>query len=167
MIPLPTCICWVRASTHGISTSLAEMCEYSSKKWCSVNQAYFQLCRSASSHSPTSLTSRSCSAFGLAARQSLCTKPPWKRPNSMCCGPLLRGAAPVSFLERVTKPNGSIRKCPAHPPSGSSARLAAHRPHRWGAAYVELLDDVEAESVVPRHVLGLLGLEVRGNTAVV
>ena len=51
MIPLPTCICSVRASTHGISTSLAEMCEYSSRKWCSVNQAYFQLCWSPTSHS--------------------------------------------------------------------------------------------------------------------
>ena len=68
MIPLPTCICSVRASTHAISTSLAEMCEYSFKKWCSVNQAYFQLCRSPTSHSSTSLMSRSCSAFGLAAR---------------------------------------------------------------------------------------------------
>ena len=45
----------MRASTHGISTSLAEMCEYSSRKWCSVNQAYFQLCWSPTSHSATSL----------------------------------------------------------------------------------------------------------------
>ena len=42
MMPLPTCSCSVRASTHGISTSFAEMCEYSARKWCSVNQAYFQ-----------------------------------------------------------------------------------------------------------------------------
>ena len=76
----------VRASTHAMSVSLAEMCEYSLRKWCSVNQAYFQLWRSPTSQSAISLMSRSCSAFGFFAAVSLWTKPPWNRPNSMIGG---------------------------------------------------------------------------------
>src|SRR5436305_2099761 len=58
----------VRASTQAISVSLAEMCEYSFKKWCSVNQAYFQLCLSPTSHNATSLMRRSCSAVVTQVR---------------------------------------------------------------------------------------------------
>ena len=83
MMPDATWMFCVRANTHAMRVSLAEMCEYSLRKWCSVNHAYFQLWRSPTSHSATSLMSRSCSAFGFLAATSLCTKPPWNRPNSM------------------------------------------------------------------------------------
>ena len=52
MIPEPMWICSVRAATYGMSTSLAEMWEYSPRKWCSVNHEYFQLVRSPTSHEP-------------------------------------------------------------------------------------------------------------------
>ena len=111
MIPDATWMFCVRASTHAISVSLAEMCEYSCRKWCSVNQAYFQLCLSPTSQSSTSLMSRSCSAFGFFAARSLWTKPPWNRPNSM----MRRSstvADRVAFLERVLNPRGRPASCP-------------------------------------------------------
>ena len=36
----------VRAATYGRKISDAEMCEYSSRKWCSTDQTYFKPCRS-------------------------------------------------------------------------------------------------------------------------
>ena len=67
MIPLPTWMRSVRPAMYGMSTSFAEMCEYSLRKWCSVNHAYFQLCWSPTSHNRSSLMMRSCSAFGFAS----------------------------------------------------------------------------------------------------
>ena len=36
----------MRAATNGMIVSLAEMWEYSQRKWCSVHHEYFQLVRS-------------------------------------------------------------------------------------------------------------------------
>ena len=88
-IPEPMCNRSVRAPTHGSSTSLAEMWEYSSRKWCSVVHQYFQFVLSASSASATSLMSRSCSA----TEGSSCphkpggTNPPQNNPNSIASLP--------------------------------------------------------------------------------
>src|SRR6185436_10848765 len=38
----PTCRRFVRAAIHGSMISDAEMCEYSSKKWCSTDQTYLK-----------------------------------------------------------------------------------------------------------------------------
>ena len=45
-----------------MTTSGADMCEYSVSPWCSPNQAYFQLCLSAKTANFASLKSSVCSS---------------------------------------------------------------------------------------------------------
>ena len=61
MIPEATWIRSVRARMYGITISLAEMWEYSVRKWCSVTHTYFQFDRSPASAMRVSSISRSCS----------------------------------------------------------------------------------------------------------
>jgi hypothetical protein len=83
MMPEPMCIWDVRAATNGMIVSFAEMWEYSQRKWCSVHHEYFQLLRSPTSASATSLIRRVCSASGSVAIRSRWTNPPMNSPNSM------------------------------------------------------------------------------------
>ena len=65
MIPEATRMRSVRARMCGITTSLAEMWQYSARKWCSVTHTYFQFDRSPASAMRVSSISRSCSAASL------------------------------------------------------------------------------------------------------
>ena len=62
MIPDATRMRSVRARMWGITISLAEMWEYSARKWCSVTHTYFQFERSPASAIRVSSMRRSCSA---------------------------------------------------------------------------------------------------------
>ena len=77
-----------------MNDSLADRCEYSVKVWCSVHHTYFQLLRSASRISSSSLSTAPCSEAGSCAfgpGRNICTKIPNSKvpPVPSVCGPLL------------------------------------------------------------------------------
>src|SRR4051812_2214326 len=128
MMPEPMCICFVRAATNGMIVSLAEMWEYSQRKWCSVHHEYFQFERSPTSASTTSLMRRACSASGSDAIWSLWTNPPMNSPNSIDPDLRVRSARPVDappkmkpvpFLHEVDRMSSTAgdgsRACPECP----------------------------------------------------
>ena len=66
-IPEPMWICSVRAAAKPMRTSLAETCEYSSRKWCSVNHEYLKPLRSPATATSTSSCMRRCSMARCAS----------------------------------------------------------------------------------------------------
>src|SRR2546422_5046645 len=80
----PTWMRLVRAAMKGSTTSEAERCEYSSRKWCSTDHTYLKAWRSAASASSISRSRRVCSARAGSASTSWRGTCPWtKRPNSI------------------------------------------------------------------------------------
>ncbi len=86
LMPVPM---WMRSVWPAMkprNDSLAERCEYSSRKWCSVAQVYLKPARSAALVQLTSSISRLCSArTGSASFMLWCRYSELKMPNSMAC----------------------------------------------------------------------------------
>src|ERR687898_3367008 len=87
-----------------MNDSLADRCEYSVNVWCSVHHTYFQLLRSASRISSSSLSTAWCSDAGscaFAPGRNICTKIPNSTvpPVSRCThGALLQRVVPNDRL---------------------------------------------------------------------
>src|SRR3954447_2056406 len=81
MMPEPMWMLSVMASAYAIHASLAERCEYSSRKWCSVTQTYLNPERSAACTTSSSARNTSCS-LSPAARRCSGWYMPTKTPNS-------------------------------------------------------------------------------------
>ena len=80
----PTWSCSVRAATKPRSTSFAERCEYSSRKWCSVNQPYLKPARSPVTATATSSSRRRCSTVRCESASTwVGTWAEWNIPNSI------------------------------------------------------------------------------------
>ena len=82
MMPDPMWMLSVIASAYAIHASLAERCEYSSRKWCSVTHTYLNPDRSAACTTSSSARSTSCSVSPVWRRCSGWYMPT-NTPNSM------------------------------------------------------------------------------------
>src|SRR3954471_939398 len=82
-IPEPRWIRSVECARYPRNTSLAERCEYSSRKWCSVTHTYLKPAWSAAFTSSSSFINAWCSASGSFSRRNCGVYPCTKIPNSI------------------------------------------------------------------------------------
>src|SRR6478735_8822228 len=128
MIPEPMWMRSVIANAYAIQASLADRCEYSSRKWCSVTHTYLKPERSAACTTSSSARRTSCSV-SPASRRWFGWYMPTKMPNSTIAPPSRGGfeGGPLRMLARdrhdLTGHVARVVGCQEHDHVGHLPRL--------------------------------------------